>query len=330
MLELHPRDVGIILTYHCHGSCSHCLYNCGPRRSREAMSMEMLRRALEAVKVWPVPPQVHLTGGEPFHHFELLLEGARLSAEIGIQAYVETNAGWCLEEDEAIERFTRLKEAGLQAVLISCSPFHAERIPPARTARAVRAAEAVFGPGRVIVYLPGYLEIVHRFGADRPTPLSRYEETFGAGGARRILWEGYGIISGGRAGYRLGHLTDRRPAEAFAEEVCSGEILHAPHSHFDLHGNFVPGFCGGLTVGAWADLERLLEEYRAGRYPPLIEVLIEAGPHRLLEVALDRHAYRPLPDGYAGKCHLCVDVRRHLAETGDFVELQPRAFYDNI
>jgi hypothetical protein len=37
-----------------------------------------------------------------------------------------------------------------------------------------------------------------------------------------------------------------------------------------------------------------------------------------------------LPDGYAGKCHLCVDVRRHLVRRGGFPELRPAAFYENI
>jgi hypothetical protein len=40
------------------------------------------------------------------------------------------------------------------------------------------------------------------------------------------------------------------------------------------------------------------------------------------------YGYEELPDGYAGKCHLCVDVRRHLVEHGEFAELRPRAFYD--
>lgn len=117
------------------------------------MSPETLRQALEAVLVWPQIPQVHLTGGEPFLHFPLLLEGARLTTELGISAYVETSGAWCTDEDEAVERFAALRRAGLQAALVSCSPFHVERIPPARTLHAVRAALEVFGPRRVTVYL---------------------------------------------------------------------------------------------------------------------------------------------------------------------------------
>ncbi len=334
MPVLYPKDLGIILSYRCHSGCKHCLYNCGPGWEKKAMSPEMLRQALEATLIWPRTPQVHLTGGEPFLHFSLLLEGTRIAAELGISVYVETSGGWCTDEDEAVERFSALRQAGLQAVLVSCSPFHAERIPPARTMRTVRAAITVFGAHRVTVYLPDFLEIVSQFSAggdiERPTPLSRYEETLGIAGARRVLWEGYGIISGGRAGYRLGHMVPRHPATVFARANCAGEILYAHHSHFDLYGNFISAFCGGLAVGDWHDLRELVDDLRENRYPSLLKALIEGGPYRLYEIAQAEYGYRPLAEGYAGKCHLCVDVRRRLVKTGDFVELRPRGFYDNV
>ena len=30
------------------------------------------------------------------------------------------------------------------------------------------------------------------------------------------------------------------------------------------------------------------------------------------------------------KCHLCLGIRRHLAQTGEFPELAPRAFYEHL
>lgn len=330
MFALCPEDIGIILSYRCHSGCKHCLYNCGPRREAEAMSPEMLRQALEAVTQFPSKPQVHLTGGEPFLHFPLLLEGARIAAELGIAAYVETSASWCTEETEAIERFTALQDAGLQAVLISCSPFHAEHIPPIRTLRAIRAALQVFGAQRVTVYLPDYLPVVQRFDVEHPTPLSRYEEELGPEEAGRILWQGYGIISGGRSGYALGHLAPRNPAQAFVYDNCAGPLLYADHSHFDLYGHLIPGFCGGLSIGDWRDLPNILHAFQIGDYPPLLKTLIERGPYRLFLMAKERYDYRPLAEGYTGRCHLCVDVRRHLTKTGEFEELSPPGFYESF
>ena len=330
MFLLYPQDVGIILTYRCHSGCKHCIYNCGPRWPDEAMSPETLRQALEALLIYPQPPQVHFTGGEPFLHFPLLLEGVRVAAELGIHRYLETSAGWCTGEAETVERFTALREAGLEAILISCSPFHAERIPPVRALRAIRAALEVFGARRVTVYRSEFLELMRRFDLERPTPLSRYEEEFGVEEARRILWDGYGLVSGGRSGYELGHLVPCHPARAFARQDCAGDLLYAAHSHVDLYGNFIPGFCGGLAVGDWHELPRLLDDFQAGRYPPLIEVLVDQGPYGLFEMARERYGYQPLPGGYAGKCHLCVDVRRHLVRVDDFPELRPPGFYEHV
>jgi hypothetical protein len=330
MSVLAPRDIGIILSYRCHSACKHCLYNCGPGWEKEPMSLQTLQEALEAVTTWPSPPQIHFTGGEPFLHFPLLLEAVRLASELGITNYAETSASWCTDKMEAVKRFETLKREGLQAVLISCSPFHAERIPPVRTLEAVGAALEVFGSDQVIVYLPDFLRVIQAFDLERPTPLSRYEEEFGADGARRILWQGYSIISGGRSGYELGHFTSRHEPRAFAGTDCAVDILYAHHSHFDLYGNFISGFCGGLTVGDWHQLPQLLVDFSEGRYPPLIEILVERGPYGLCELAEDRYVYSQLPEGYAGKCHLCVDVRRHLFETGDFPELRPPGFYANF
>jgi len=330
MNVLSPRDIGIILSYRCHSACKHCLYNCGPGWEKEPISLQTLREALEAVTIWPRTPQVHFTGGEPFLHYPLLLEGVRLARELGIPRYLETSAGWCIDHAEAVERFQALLDAGLQAVLISCSPFHAERIPPARTLRALRAALEVFGEDRVTLYLPEYLELIQLFDVDRPTPISEYVERFGQEATHRFLWQGYGIISGGRSGYELGHLVPRFPAHSFADDDCRLDLLFAHHSHFDLYGNFISGFCGGLTAGDWHELPQLLVDFSEGRYPPLIEMLVERGPYGLCEMAEERYGYRPLPEGYAGKCHLCVDARRHLLNNAQFEELRPTGFYDNF
>ncbi|MBN1179424.1 MAG: radical SAM protein [Anaerolineae bacterium] len=328
MLSLYPDDVGIILTYRCHGGCKHCLYNCGPHRSNEAMSIETLRDALTAVTLWPQPPKVHLTGGEPFLHFDLLLEGTRIAADLGITCYVETSAAWCLDEAATTERFAALQDAGMQMVLISCSPFHAERIPPIRTLRAIRAALATFGPQRTIIYQSSFLDVIQAFDVTRPTPLSQYEEHFDAEELGQLLWHGYGVLSGGRAGYALGHLIPKRPLAAFARTSCLSEMLYAPHSHFDLYGNVIPSFCGGLALGDWHTLPELIADFQAEQYPPLIDILIEHGPHGLALMAQEMYGYQPLPEGYAGKCHLCVDVRRYLVAAGDFEALRPQGFYE--
>jgi hypothetical protein len=322
---LQPNDLGLILSYKCQSNCAHCIYNCGSGWE-DWITEEAIEEALRATLVWDRPYQVHITGGEPFLNFPLLKHAVLRCADLGIPVYVETNAGWCVNEDLTHRRFTELRAVGLQAVQISCSPFHAAYIPPERVLLAIEQAAAVFSPHRVLVYMQSWLEEVVSLGATNTTPLEVYIDQYGAETAGRLFWEGYGLISGGRAGYRLGDLTHRYPAEYFQGQNCRGEILFAPHSHFDLYGNFIPGFCGGITVGSWRGLEQVTSNFQQGIFPELLEILIDSGPFGLFECG-QKIGYTQLPEGYSGKCHLCVDVRAFLEKTGEYDELQPANFY---
>jgi len=326
---LRPNDVGLILSYQCNSNCAHCIYNCGPRW-KDWADEETVRAALEAMQVWQPGLQVHITGGEPFLRFPLLLHAVNTACELGITVYLETNASWAVREELVVRQLRALHQAGLAAVLISCSPFHAESIPPERTMRLISNAIEIFGMQRVIVYQSQWLEQIRYFGDHETTPLARYVEVFGAQAAGSMFWQGYGLMAGGRSAYRLGHLARGRAPEAFQVQSCGWEILHALHSHLDLYGNFIPGFCGGLSLGDWHDLPELREKFASETYPPLLSRLIEGGSYGLYVWARDEFGYQPLLEGYVDKCHLCVDVRRHLDVFGGFAALKPDEFYGEV
>ncbi len=326
---LHPSDIGLILSYKCQCACAHCLYNCGPDWV-EWMPPSEVQAALEAMLNWDHHFQVHITGGEPFLNYPLLKEAVQQAVSLGIPCYVETNAGWCVREELVERRFSELRNCGLSAVLISCSPFHAESIPPQRTLLGIDKAIQIFGAQNVIVYLADWMQKVAGNDIQDTTTLEHYIILHGEKNAGRLFWDGYSLIPGGRAAYRLGHLVDKHPADRFMDENCSIEILYAHHSHFDLYGNYISGFCGGLTIGSWRELPQLMEAFSSGSYPPLVRNLIENGPYILFQYAVDAFGYIPDEEGYVGKCHLCVDVRRHLADRDEFFELQPDLFYSMI
>ena len=328
---LQPRDIGLILGYRCQAACAHCLYNCGPNW-RDWMSPDEVEAALSAAKrAWGSGFQVHLTGGEPFLNYQLLLEATQIARSLDIPVYLETNAGWCRDMDLAEVRFRELREAGLGAVLVSVSPFHQETIPLGRALEAISAARAVFGAGRVIVYQSEWLPELSQHGLQARVPLERYPEKYGKNRAGLHLWMNYGLISGGRAGYRLGEWAPKRPAESFKGETCREELLFAQHSHLDLYGNFIPAFCGGMRLGDWHQLESVVESVRQGDLPPMIARLAVDGPFGLLMAARDDFGYQTLDSGYAGKCHLCVDIRAHLVQAGVCPEaLMPKQFYESF
>ncbi|GAH50113.1 unnamed protein product [marine sediment metagenome] len=37
--------------------------------------------------------------------------------------------------------------------------------------------------------------------------------------------------------------------------------------------------------------------------------------------------YQESPEGYLSKCHLCLDLRKHLVSKKEFEELTPKEFY---
>lgn len=324
-----PSDLGLILSYRCQCRCAHCIYNCGPGW-QDWIAKHEITSALRSALNFGSPFQVHITGGEPFLRFDLLKRAVRVAARLGIPVYVETNAAWCVNERLTEQRFSELYREGLQAVLISCSPFHAAHVPLKRTLLAARVASEVFGAARVMVYLPEWLKVISGFSMDNPVPLEEYTRTYGRAETAVLFWQRYGLIPGGRSGYRLGDLVAGHSPQYFSSMTCRYEILYAPHSHFDLYGNFIPGFCGGLSVGSWHDLPALRDNFSAGRYSALIHTLIEEGPYGLYRLACSQYGYVARKEGYVGKCHLCIDARCHLARKGNFDELKPVEFYDHI
>jgi hypothetical protein len=294
------------------------------------MSEADLQTAMQNIQRWTPDLQLHLSGGEPFLNFPLLLRAVEIAHEQHIPVYAETSASWCTQVDLVYDRFEALSEAGLEAILISCSPFHAEKIALRKTLLAINAGLDVFGLQGVMVYLPDWIEQIRRFSLEEPVPLRTYQKAFGHDTAGVLFWEGYGLISGGRAGYCLGEFTEKQPASAFDGDHCRLEILHAHQSHFDPFGNFILGTCGGLSMGDWHNLAALIEQARSGSFPEIIDLLIDQGPFGLFRLAVEEYGYAPLHQGYAGKCHLCVDVRRHLRRKKDFSELQPADFYTHL
>jgi hypothetical protein len=325
-VSLRPADIGLILSYQCQSACKHCLYNCGPAWL-EWIDDATLEHAIELLSSWGSVKEVHFTGGEPFLNFPLLLKAVTVASIMHIPTYVETNAGWCVHPDLAKRRFTALHDAGLNAVMISCSPFHGETIPLKRTLMAIGEALDVFGLQGVMVYQYDWIDQIRRFGTLTPTPLSRYIESFGLDPSGVMLWEGYGLISGGRAGFALGHLTDRVPAYIFEGQRCYQEILNPSQSHLDLYGNFIPGVCGGLSLCDWRKISLPVKEYPVIEISPLARILLESGPYGLYEFASEEYDFSASKAGYAGKCHLCVDVRRHLTNLEAYPELAPSGFY---
>ena len=153
-----PFSGGILLSYRCTGECKHCMYASSPKWKDNWISENDLEEIIAQLsgKIQGHPSSsgidiginqgLHFTGGEPFLNFDLLLKAVQMARESEIPStFVETNCFWCADEQTAREKLMRLKEAGLQGILISVNPFILEQIPFEKTERAIAISREIFG-----------------------------------------------------------------------------------------------------------------------------------------------------------------------------------------
>ena len=331
-----PTSAGVLLSYKCSATCRHCMYACSPHWQADWMSQADLADLLSTLagRITPAPAGrdavslshgLHFTGGEPFLNFELLLLAAQMAHDLGIPStFVETNCSWCGGDEITRDRLQRLKQAGLKGIMISVNPFYAEYVPFERTERCIRVSQEVFGP-TVMVYQLEFYRQFKRLGIRDRMPFEDYlamaKRDQGGAMVEMFLM--------GRAARALRPFYPGHPAQAFFSEPCRPPFLRDWHNHFDNYGNFMPGFCGGISLGSWRELDRLVEEGIELDEHPLLQFLVAEDMRGLLDFA-HGYGYREAPDGYVSRCDLCLEIRQFLVMHGDFAELSPRAFYDQL
>jgi hypothetical protein len=140
------------------------------------------------------------------------------------------------------------------------------------------------------------------------------------------------ILPMGRVPYRLGYLYKRYPTSRFFDESCMEELTRNWHVHIDNYCNYISGYCAGISLGDARDLEKICQDGINLDENPIIEILVSPkGIRKLFEYAVKEYGYRERNDGYISKCHLCLDIRKHIVEqTDDFNELKPRDFYRHL
>ena len=321
--DLIPIDAaGLLLTDWCPARCRHCYVRAGPQ-GREWMSADAAAAHLAALARMGVPPAgIHVGGGEPFGDFERLLAVVRSARQAGLAGigYVETNGFWAESADLVRRRLAALAGAGMIQLSISADPYHQEFIPPGRVQLLYDAAREVLGPRGVRVRRWRWL----RNAKDVSAMPQDERRTLFADFLRR-----YPERMTGRAAELLAPLAPRRRIGELPDEGCRSALLESRHVHVDPRGWINPGTCAGIVFGrATADqpLDGVLASGRLDR-SPLIALLVEGGPKRLLAEA-NRHGFEVDPQGYAGKCHLCWAVRSHLVRAGQGGdELGPQALY---
>ena len=322
---------GVILTYQCSNRCKHCLYASSPEWKEWMLETDVDTILTGIKKHDQYLTGLHLAGGEPMLRPELVIYAVKRAMELGLPLeYVETNAFWCWDDDKTFETFHRLKDAGLPAILVSSSPFHLEFVSMERVNRAVNVGRKVFGDQGIILYTTYFYQQLQSIDSGHPLPLEDYLEAVGNERASLAFATEYSLIPNGRAATKLCELYEPHPAAYFFKDTCERELASPHHIHIDLYGNYIAGLCTGISLGDGRNLDSLYSGIDLKK-KPLIEKLVQGGVEALFNWAVNDFDYQEDLRGYIAKCHLCLDIRRHLIRSGvGFQELAPRAFYDNL
>lgn len=326
-----PVSAGLLLSYKCSSDCKHCMYVCSPKWDADWISEADIRRYLSQlsgrIKPAPYGPDtidlnsgLHFTGGEPFLNFELLQRAVKIARELEIPStFVETNCFWCANDDVTEARLRQLKEAGLSGIMVSVNPFILEHVPFERTERGARIGGEVFGQN-AMVYQNFFYRQFKGLGIKGTLSFERYLQEAGTATL------GYAeLIPMGRLPVKLGHLFARHRAEAFFAPSCEGRLTSPHHIHIDNYGNYIGGFCAGISLGDAHDLGLIFDGVDLNNRP-ILSALV-TGMSKLYGLAKEL-GYEDLPEGYVSVCHLCLDIRRYLVQQTDrFEELRPRQLY---
>ncbi len=315
------QSAGLMLTYRCSAACRHCIYYCSPRQPDEWITLDMADRIFAALKAEGSFYGLHFAGGEATLQMDLLLDVIRLakSHEIPIE-YLETNASWCTDMDVTRDQLQRLRDAGLPCVLISACMYHNEFVPVSHMKNCIKGCREILGNGGAFVYPSHLFELLDRMPDDGTHSLHEFCEHFGIGVDSRELHALFPLIPNGRAVKSMRGFYDAKTIESFEDSPCAGNLQSPHHAHVDLYGNLFTGACAGISPGTIDDFHPEITEEAT----PVFHTLCTEGPCGLLKFSDD---FEPDPEGYAGKCDFCYQIRKHLNQTGTFHELRPDSFY---
>jgi len=314
---------GVMLTYRCDNACQHCLYECSPKHQDPFATEGMIDRIMAALSKERSLDGIHFGGGESSLDFDRLLYAVRGARRHGVHMdYLETNARWCKDEAIASERFQQLRDAGLPGVLISASLFHLEFVPIQKTLNAINAANKVFGGA--FVWTSEVLRLMSRLEHDRTYPLKESCRLLGINRENGDLWRLHSYLNpSGRAAKRLSDGLPRYTPEHFANESCGRTLAGTSHFHLDLHGRLFTGHCPGISVATVDDLHPTVTMQTAS----VFMTLCSGGPFAVWKTYASD--WTPDQDGYIGKCHFCLDLRKHLFATQHHPEIETAELYRN-
>ncbi|MBS3772533.1 MAG: 4Fe-4S cluster-binding domain-containing protein [Bacteroidales bacterium] len=319
----HLFSGGLITNYYCTSGCKHCLYGCSPRWEKDYIDQNMAGKAMQKILSLGCGA-IHIGGGEPMLNISGLLNVADEAKAMGMGIhYVETNASWYKNEEQAVKILETLRKHGITNLLISMSPFHNEHIPFYKVKGAINACKKT--GIQPLPWIMDFYSDMDAFDDQKRHLLEEYEETFGAD----YLWNiprRYWTHLGGRAVFTYKDIFPLQPLERILANPPCDELEDTSHFHIDLYGNYIPGLCSGLAIR----MEDMGEPLDENQYP-FITMLYNEGIQAFFHHVRKEYGFSPQKE-YLNKCHLCNDIRLFLFREKqlDSHELKPDGYYRHV
>ncbi len=280
--------IHFLLTMSCNFECAHCFLYCSPR-FEGTFTLNQLRSVHDEMKKMGTIKTVYYEGGEPFLFYPLMLEGIKMSREMGANAGIVTNSYWAISDEDAELWLKPILDLGISDVSVSNDAFHHgdSKINPATRASAALHRLKASG-GEICIQKPAL---------DLAKTQEKGEPVIGGGAMFR-----------GRAVDEL--ITDELPRKHWTEFTeCPHEELVSPaRVHLDPFGGV--HICQGLSMGnMWkTPLSELVKSYDASTHP-ICGPLVKGGPAELAKKYDVEHE-----DEYVDACHFCYTLRKELID----------------
>lgn len=294
-----------LMTEQCTARCAHCAVNSSPEATTTLPPSLICRVIDELIRIPAAQKKcsVCFSGGEPLLHRDTLIPLIEYATSKGIAVSCVTNCFWATSEHEALQCVRALHRAGLQAMGISCDPFHGGYI----SSRQIRYAALACKQCAIS------LEFKNVITTNSPHVYA-------------ILKELDDII------------TDSVVSVNQMRCVPLGRAKQLPHDIFLYQSTIPSGTCAymaELTVAPtgdvypccvpdWASLLRLGNVHTQGLpdivntfyTQPVLNILNEKGPVYFVS-CLEKKGIRVAGEKFVNECHLCNHVLTLLSAMPD-------------
>ena len=316
---------GIMTNYDCSVRCAHCRHNASPLREKGFISFNMMDKIL--LKLDSVGcKSVHIEGGEPFLYPNELIRAVKQIKKSPIYLeHIITNCSWYKNQKDTKQLLKTLKSFGLARLLLKVGPFQNENIPLKKVQNVAKVAEQL-GINIMIWDNEVYPE-VSSFDTSKTHSLKQYLKKYGDDYMKKLA-ECFNVTFAGRSFEVYGKYLNKYPVSDLLtqNQGCDKDFPTANHFHVDLHGNFIFSHTNGVTCS----IDDIGKELSPKKYPYL-SILVNGGVQSIYKLALNKYNFKPKPEGYISKCHLCFEIRHFMVtEQGiNSPDLQPLDFYSN-